>query len=127
VKILIVDIHPPLRELIRTVVQDLAHAVFECATDAEAATLYTAEHFDWRDLALMDLDMFGDDGVEGVRRLQHACPGARIIVVMQYDDAYLRAAAIEAGARGSVLKGNLLVLRDLLSGFDRSGGPPASA
>ncbi len=115
-RILIVDMHPPMRQLIRTVVQDLAEAVFECANDAEAAALYTAQHFGGRDRVLMDLEMFGDGGVEGVRRLHRACPDARIIVVMQYDDAYLRAAAIEAGARGSVLKGNLLVLRNLIRG-----------
>jgi DNA-binding NarL/FixJ family response regulator len=96
-----------MRQLKRTVVQDLAEDVLECATDLEAAALYTAQHFGGHDRVLMDLAMFGDRGVEGVRRLQLACPDARIIVVMQYDDAYLRAAAIEAGACGSVLKGDL--------------------
>lgn len=115
-RILIVDMHPPMRQLIRTVVQDLAEDVLECATDVDAAALYTAQHFGGHDRVLMDLEMFGDGGVEGVRRLQRACPDARIIVVMQYDDAYLRAAAIEAGACGSVLKGDLLVLRDLVRG-----------
>jgi two-component system invasion response regulator UvrY len=115
-RILIVDMHPPMRQLIRTVVQDLADGVLECATDAEAAALYTAQHFSGHDRVLMDLEMSGAGGLDGVRRLQRACPDARILVVMQYDDAYLRAAAIEAGACGSVLKGDLLVLRDLVRG-----------
>jgi DNA-binding NarL/FixJ family response regulator len=70
----------------------------------------------------MDVAMSGDAGVASVRRLQEACRDARIIVVMPYDDAYLRAAAIEAGARASVVKGNLLVLRDLLQGAGRAVG-----
>ena len=114
-RILIVEIHPPMRRLIRTVVQDLAEAVIECADDAEAAALYTAQQFDGGDRVLMDLEIPGDGGLEGLRRLKRACPDARIIIVMQYDDAYLRAAAIEAGACGCVLKENLLVLRDLIS------------
>lgn len=119
-RILIVDIHSPMRHLIRTVVHDLAEAVLECADDAEAAELYTAQQFGGGDRILMDLETPGDGGLEGVRRLKRACPDAQIIIVMQYDDAYLRAAAIEAGACGYVLKQNLLVLRHLIRGLDRS-------
>ena len=119
-KILIVEIHPLMRRLIRTVVQDLAEAVIESADDAEAAALYTAQRFGGGDRVLMDLEMPGDGGLEGLRRLLRACPDAQIIIVMQYDDAYLRAAAIEAGACGYILKENLLVLRHLVRGLDHS-------
>jgi CheY-like chemotaxis protein len=113
-KILIVEDHPPMRQLIRSLVADLAEAVSECADGAEAVAAYTAQHFNSNDRVLMDLEMPGVDGLEATRRLRAAFPGAQIIIVTQYGDAHLRAAATQAGACGYVLKENLLDVRQLL-------------
>ncbi len=54
------------------------------------------------------------DGLEATRRLRTAFPDARIIIVTQFGDAHLRAAAAAAGASDYVRKDNLLELRRLL-------------
>lgn len=114
-KVLIVEDYPPMRQLIRALVADLAEAVTECADGAEAVALYHAQGFTRRDRVLMDLQMPVVDGLEATRGLRAAFPDAQIIIVTQYDDAHLRHAAQQAGACGYVLKGNLLEVRQLLT------------
>ena len=53
-------------------------------------------------------------GLEATRRILAADRTARVLIVTDYDDAHWRAAAIEAGACGYVLKDNLLDVRRLL-------------
>ena len=55
----------------------------------------------------MDWEM-RTDGLTATRRLVEAHPEARILIVTQHDDEELREAALEAGARGFVLKDDLL-------------------
>jgi CheY-like chemotaxis protein len=114
-KVLIVEDHAQMRQLIRAVIQDLAESVTECADGAEAVAAYAAHQFTCADWVLMDLDMSGVDGLEATRRLRAAFPEARIIIITQYGDAHLRAAATQAGACGYVLKEHLLSLRRMLS------------
>jgi len=114
--VLIVDDNPRFRELIRTVLAGLADDVNECSDGDEAVAAYRANRPDW---VLMDLQMARVGGLEAVRRLLAADPTARVLVVTDYDDAHWRAAAIAAGARGYVLKENLLEVRRLL---ERSEG-----
>jgi CheY-like chemotaxis protein len=110
-KILIVEDNPQMRQLIRSVVADLAEAVAECADGEEAVAAYAAQQFSRDDRVLMDLQMPCVDGLEATRRIRAAFPEARIIIVTQYDDPHCRAAAQQAGACDYVLKDNLLDLR----------------
>ena len=109
--VLIVDDNPQFRALIRTVVAGLVDEVNECADGDEAVAAYSAERPDW---VLMDLRMARMGGLEATRRLLAADRTARILIVTDYDDVHWRAAAIEAGACGYVLKENLLEVRQLL-------------
>lgn len=109
--LLIVDDSPQFRQLVKSVVAGLADDVNECADGDEAVAAYGAHRPDW---VLMDLQMSRMGGLEATRRLVAADRTARVLIVTDYDDARWRAAAIDAGACGYVLKENLLEVRRLL-------------
>ena len=76
---------------------------------ADALGCYEANRPDW---VLMDWEM-RTDGLTATRRIVKAHPEARILIVTQHGEE-LRDAAIEAGARGFVLKDDLLALGSFL-------------
>jgi CheY-like chemotaxis protein len=109
--VLIVDDSPQVRALIRTILTGLVDEMHECADGDEAVAAYSAQRPDW---VLMDFKMARMGGLEATRRILSADRTARVLIVTDYDDAHWRAAAIEAGACGYVLKDNLLDVRRLL-------------
>ena len=109
-RVLIVDDSQPMRELIKMTLAGVAEVVGECADGADALGCYEANLPDW---VLMDWEM-RTDGLTATRRIIKAHPEARILIVTNHDDAELRDAAIEAGARGFVLKDDLLALGSFL-------------
>jgi CheY-like chemotaxis protein len=113
-KLLIIEDNPQMRRMIRNMVEDLAESIAECSDGEEAVAVYAAHRFDGDDRVLMDLQMPRVGGLEATRRIREAFPDAGIIIVTQFDDPQLRAAAIWAGACGYVSKENLLELRRLL-------------
>ncbi len=108
---MIVEDNEPMRRMIRLIVADLAERIDECGDGAEAYACYAARRPDW---VLMDIQMGGVDGIEATRRIVSDHPGAKVVIVTDYDDADLRTATAEAGACGYVLKEDLLGLRQLL-------------
>jgi CheY-like chemotaxis protein len=110
-KLLIVEDHPAMRQMMRRMVADLANKICECGDGAEALEAYRELQPDW---VLMDLQMPRVGGLAATQQLLVYDPAAHVVVVTNYDDAALREAAREAGACGYVLKENLLELRGLL-------------
>ena len=113
-RIMIVEDNPQMRQMIRTVVADLAEYVIECGDGEEAVAAYAAHQFCGDDWVLMDLKMPGGGGLEATRSICAVFPDAQIIIVTQYDDQHWRTAATESGACGYLLKENLLELRLML-------------
>ncbi len=109
--ILIVEDHAETRRLLKSLVSELAVAVYECSDGAEALPAYATRQPDW---VLMDIEMKGMDGIAATRQIKAAFPQARIVIVTNHDEAELREAARAAGAVEYVLKENLLELRRLL-------------
>jgi DNA-binding NarL/FixJ family response regulator len=57
------------------------------------------------DVILLDLEMPQMDGVEALRKIADACPGIRVLVFTAFDTDELIVSAVQAGAKGYLLKG----------------------
>jgi DNA-binding NarL/FixJ family response regulator len=102
-RILLADDHPLFRHGLQTLLgasPDL-EVVGEATTGEEAVRL--AETLQ-PDLVLMDLRMPGTSGVEATRRILHASPHIRVLVLTMFEDDASVFTAMRAGARGYVLK-----------------------
>jgi CheY-like chemotaxis protein len=110
-KILIVEDNASVRRLIRRAIADLADEVIEREDGSEALEVYRAHH---PDIVLMDVKMPRMDGLRATRVLLEYDPSAKVIIVTDYNDDEIRAAAREAGACAFALKHDLTDLEALL-------------
>jgi DNA-binding NarL/FixJ family response regulator len=106
VTVLIVDDHPVVREGMRGMLvgEPDIEVVGEASDGAEAAVLASSLR---PDVVLMDLRMPGTDGVEATRLIVGASEpgqGPAVVVVTTYDTDLDILRAVEAGARGYLLK-----------------------
>jgi DNA-binding NarL/FixJ family response regulator len=115
--ILIVDDHQGIREMIKTIIQDLARELFEARSGEEGVRMYRMHR---PDLVLMDLFMRTMGGLEATRLITLEFPEARIVIVTNHDQSVLREAARTAGACGYVLKDDLLAVRELINQIGRA-------
>jgi len=104
IRVLIADDHPVVRRglgaLLSTV--DGFEVVGEATDGAEAvreAQLLRP------DVVLMDVRMPDLDGVEATRRIRKAVPDTHVLMLTMYDDDATVFTAMQAGARGYLLKG----------------------
>ncbi len=94
--ILIIEDNATVRQLIKSEVRDLADGFHEGSDGAEALALYRRHKPDW---VLMDLEMKQTDGLTATRQIIAAFPQARVCIVTNYDDDFLREEARRARAR----------------------------
>jgi DNA-binding NarL/FixJ family response regulator len=103
VKVLIADDHPLVRDALGRTVRELDGAVqVHEAADLGALLQLAAEG--GADLALVDLNMPGMDGVQGLRRLREAAPTLPIVVASGQEDPATIRAVLAAGAVGFIPK-----------------------
>ena len=103
VRVLLVDDHLVVRQGLRAFLQlqpDI-EVVGEAAGGAAAVEAAAAGR---PDVVLMDLVMPEGDGVEAIRELAAAVPGARVLVLSSFADDERVFAAMQAGAAGYLLK-----------------------
>ena len=111
--VMVVDGNAEVRRVIEEVVDDLARVVCECATPLAALCHYGQF---CPDVVVMDIGRPPRDGIWATRQIVGLHPEAVVVITTPYPDVTFQAAAAEAGARGFVLKDNLLDLRQWLQG-----------
>lgn len=104
IRILVVDDHPVVREGLVAIIeaQDDMTVVGEAGDGSQAIAIYKAAK---PDVVLMDLAMPGTDGVQAIEGMRAFDPEARVVVLTAYDTDERILRAVEAGARGYLLKG----------------------
>jgi DNA-binding NarL/FixJ family response regulator len=104
IKLLIVDDHPVVRDgLVAILSIQPDFQVIGEATSGEDALAFVRQH--QPDVILMDLEMPGMDGVETIRLLREDQPDVRVVVFTAFDTDERILNAVQAGAKGYLLKG----------------------
>ena len=106
VRILLADDFPPWRSEVRSFVRGQTDwdIVFEAGDGLEAVQKIAELQ---PDVVVMDLNMPGLNGIEATRRIRQLSPDCIIIILTQYADEDLNAAALSAGAVACVLKSEM--------------------
>jgi DNA-binding NarL/FixJ family response regulator len=104
IRILIVDDHPIMRVGIAALITSSKEmeCVGQAGTGEEAIEQHAALN---PDITLMDLRLPGISGAETIRRIRQKAPDARFIVLTTYEGDEDIHQAMEAGARGYLVKG----------------------
>jgi DNA-binding NarL/FixJ family response regulator len=113
-RVLVVDDQAIVREGIRSLLElsDEVEVVGECADGEEALAFLT--HTDV-DVVLLDLRMPGRDGIGTLEAMSDRGIDVPVLVLTTFDDDELVLAALNAGARGYMLKD--VTLQQLLGGI----------
>jgi DNA-binding NarL/FixJ family response regulator len=100
-RILLVDDHPLVRDGLRARLEAVPHfaVVAEAGSGIEAL-----ERAHGADLVLMDINMKGGSGIEATAQLLRRYPGIAVLILSMHDKLEYVAQAVQAGARGYVLK-----------------------
>lgn len=103
IKILLVDDHPLVRDGLRARLEAMPQfeVVAEAGGAAEALE-QAARHP--VDLVLMDINMRGANGIEATAQFKQAFPRIAVLILSMHDKVEYVSQAIQAGARGYVLK-----------------------
>lgn len=103
VRLMLVDDHPLVRDGLRVRLE--AVPGFEVVAEADSAdAALAAARRAAPDLVLMDVGMKGVNGIEATRRLCAALPALRVLILSMHDNPEYVREAIDAGARGYLLK-----------------------
>ena len=103
-RVVIVDDHPVFRDGLAGLLATLAD-VETVGSVGSAEEALEAVRTARPDVVLMDLNLPGASGVEATRRVLAEAPATAVLVITMVDDDDSVLAALQAGARGYILKG----------------------
>jgi DNA-binding NarL/FixJ family response regulator len=100
----IADDHPPILDAIRRALESAGFEVVGQALDGDEAAELIEQHKPA--LALLDIRIGrGISGLEVTRRIQRTAPRTSAVLYTSHDDRAFLTEALDAGARGYILKG----------------------
>lgn len=104
VRVVVVDDHPLFREGLRAALESTpdVRVVAEAETTAAALEVVAAQR---PDVVVMDLSLPDASGIEATKRLGQLHPGLPVLVLTTSDDDGSLLGALQAGARGYLVKG----------------------
>ena len=117
--VLLADRHHDLTEGVRGLLETAFGTVVMVAD--EASLLEGASRLR-PDVAVVDVSLARDNGLDWLRALRQRCPELKVIVLSVHDEQTVRRAAIEAGADAFVLK--RAIVTDLLPAVELVAGAP---
>ena len=104
IRVVLADDHVLIRAGLRALLHSLPNIeVIGEASDGHEAVDVIARH--QPDVVIMDIGMPGLNGVDSTRRIVKQCPGTRVIILSMHANEEYVGRALEAGARGYLLKG----------------------
>jgi DNA-binding NarL/FixJ family response regulator len=103
VRIMLVDDHPLVRDGLRARLEAVPHfrVVAEAGSGAEALAMVAGAQVD---LVLMDITMRDGSGIEATAQLGRSHPEVAVLILSMHDKLEYVSQAMQAGARGYVLK-----------------------
>lgn|SRR5271157_5973448 len=115
VRILLVDDHPIVRQGLRTLLEGRPgwEVVGEASDGVEAVEKVTSLN---PDVVVLDVTMPRMNGLEACRVIRQRTSALEVLFVTQHDSPQMMREALDAGARGYVVKSN--AARDLLNAVE---------
>ncbi len=103
VTFLVVDDHPVFRRgLVALIRSDARYEV--CAETGSAAETLAALERAVPDIALVDISLVGQNGLDLVKSLKASHPEITVLIISMHDEVVYAERALRAGARGYVMK-----------------------
>jgi DNA-binding NtrC family response regulator len=94
-KILVVDDEAIMRESLKDWLMDVGHVVFTAGDSAQALEIIQAEN---PDVAVIDLILPGEDGIQLLKKAKQLSPGIQVIIITAYGSVPTAISAIKEGA-----------------------------
>jgi DNA-binding NarL/FixJ family response regulator len=111
--VLLADRHHGLSEGVRGLLETAFETVVMVA---DSASLIEGVGRLQPDVAIVDLSLARDSGLDWLRRIRRRCPDLKVIVLSVHDEQNIRRTVLEAGADAFVLK--RAIATDLLAAIE---------
>ena len=119
-RVFVVDDHPLVRESLVTLIGRQPDLLV-CGQAGDSATAFAAMLREPADVAVVDLTLPGESGLELIKKLQALSPVPCVLVLSMHDESFYAERALRAGAMGYVMKQEatdkvIVAIRQILQG-----------